>query len=140
VRGGTAKFKCEADADCSANCSASASAKAECDPPSLSISYDVAGNASAEAQLQIEAAVASLRANLPALIVVLKARGAAFAGGIEATVDAGANLSATAGDFSAKASAACSDRRRGGKSFRELRRHAGCKREGDRRRGREVSQ
>ncbi|MDF3065208.1 MAG: keratin associated protein [Polyangiaceae bacterium] len=103
--GGKAELSCKADADCKANCSASASAKAECQPPSLNVAYDVTGNASADAQVKIEAGLASLRANLPNLIVVLKARGAAFTAGIEGTVNASGKIAGNAGDLSVKATA-----------------------------------
>lgn len=101
--GGKAEVDCNVDADCKANCSASASAKADCKPPSLAISYDVAGNVSADAQVQIEAAITSLKANLPNLLVVLRARGEAFASGIEGSVKAGAKLTANVGDLSGEA-------------------------------------
>jgi len=101
--GGKAEVDCNVDADCKANCSASASAKADCKPPSLNIGYTVQGNASVEAQAQIEAGIASLRANLPNLIVVLKARGASFKAGIEGSVSAGGKLTANAGDLSGEA-------------------------------------
>lgn len=103
--GGKAELSCMADADCKANCSASASAKAECKPPSLNVAYDVTGNASADAQVKIEAGLASLRANLPNLLVVLKARGASFTAGIKGTVDASGKIAGNAGDLSVKATA-----------------------------------
>jgi hypothetical protein len=103
--GGKAELNCKADADCKANCSASASAKAECKPPALNVAYDVSGTASADAQVKIEAGLASLRANLPNLLVVLKARGAAFASGIEGTIDASGKIAGNAGDLSVKATA-----------------------------------
>lgn len=103
--GGTAKLDCEADADCKASCSASASAKAECTPPSLDISYAVTGTVDAEAQAKIDVGIASLKANLPNLLVVLKARGAAFTAGISATIDASGGVAAHGGDLSTKATA-----------------------------------
>jgi hypothetical protein len=49
--------------------------------------------------------LASLKANLPNLLVVLKARGTAFAASIKTTVDASLKLSGSAGDLSTKATA-----------------------------------
>ncbi len=103
--GGTAKIECDADVDCKANCSASASAKAECKPPSLNVAFAVTGTASAEAQAKIDVGLASLKANLPNLIVVLKARGAAFTAGIKGTIDASGSIAAHGGDLSTKATA-----------------------------------
>jgi hypothetical protein len=101
--GGKLELDCEVNAECKANCEASASAKAECKPPELAITADVTGTASVEAQAQIEAGIASLKANLPNLLVVLKARGETFAAGIEGSVKAGAKLTANAGDLSGEA-------------------------------------
>jgi hypothetical protein len=103
--GGTAEIECDADVDCKASCKSSASAKAECKPPSLNIDYAITGTASAEAQAKIDVGLASLKANLPNLLVVLKARGAAFTSGISATIDASGSVGAKAGDLSAKATA-----------------------------------
>jgi modification target Cys-rich repeat protein len=103
--GGSAKVECDADVDCKANCSASASAKAECKPPSLNIAFAVTGTATAEAQAKIDVGLASLKANLPNLIVVLKARGAAFTAGIKGTLDASGSIAAHGGDLSTKATA-----------------------------------
>jgi hypothetical protein len=103
--GGTAKLDCSADADCQASCSASASAKAECTPPSLNIAYAVTGKVDAEAQAKIDVGLASLKANLPNLIIVLRARGEAFTGGINATLDASGSIAANTGDLSVKATA-----------------------------------
>ncbi len=72
-KGGTLSGGCMVDANCSANCNASASAKADCTPPALTIT--VSGNANA----QINVLVNTLEANLGNLIVVVKARGMAFA-------------------------------------------------------------
>jgi hypothetical protein len=101
--GGKLELSCDVDAECKANCEASASAKAECQPPQLAITYEVAGNLTADAQVQIEAGIASLKANLPNLLVVLQARGDAFTAGIKGSVDAGAKLTANAGDLSGEA-------------------------------------
>ena len=80
-----------------------ASAKAECKPPSLNIAFAATGKVDADAQVKIDAGIASLKANLPNLIVVLKARGAAFTAGIKATVDASVSIGGNAGDLSTKA-------------------------------------
>jgi hypothetical protein len=101
--GGKLELDCKVDADCKANCEASASAKAECKPPELAITAKVTGTATAEAQAQIDAGIASLKANLPNLLVVLKARGANFTAGIEASVSAGGKLTANVGDLSGEA-------------------------------------
>lgn len=101
--GGKAEISCDASADCKANCSASASAKAECKPPELAIAFEASGKVDADAQVKIDAGLASLKANLPNLIVVLKARGKAFTDAIGATVKASGSLTADAGDLSTKA-------------------------------------
>ena len=101
--GGSAEIKCDADVDCKASCKSSASAKAECKPPSLNIAFSGKAGANVEAQAKIDIGLASLKANLPNLIVVLKARGTAFAAGINATVSAGASVGANTGDLSTKA-------------------------------------
>lgn len=101
--GGKLELDCKVDADCKANCEASASAKAECKPPELSIKATVAGKVTAEAQAQIDAGIASLKANLPNLLVVLKARGENFTAGIAGSVKAGGNLTANVGDLSGEA-------------------------------------
>jgi hypothetical protein len=103
--GGTLKGGCDASADCNANCSASASAKAECTPPSVNVVFEAQGNASieAEAQVRLTAAIGSIKANLPNLLVAVKARGAAFLTGLEASVDAGAEIGANVGELSGQA-------------------------------------
>jgi hypothetical protein len=101
--GGTAEVDCDVDADCKANCSASASAKADCKPPELAITATVKGAVTADAQAQIDAGIASLKANLPKLLVVLKARGASFTAGIKGSVSAGAKITANVGDLSGEA-------------------------------------
>ena len=67
--GGKLEGGCKVEAKCDANCDASVSAKAECTPPELTI----------KAAAGVEAKyIASLKANLPQLIVVFQARGTAF--------------------------------------------------------------
>ena len=55
----------------------------------------------ADAELQLQTAIASLEANLPKLLVVIKARGAAFTSSLQAAVDAGGSLAAS-GKLNAK--------------------------------------
>jgi hypothetical protein len=101
--GGELKVDCNVDAECKANCEASASAKAECHPPSIAIVATGSGTANVDAAVQIEAAIASLKANLPALLVVFEARGEAFAAGIKASLDAGKEIALDVGDLSGEA-------------------------------------
>jgi hypothetical protein len=121
-KGGTLSGGCMVDAHCSANCNASASAKADCTPPSLAIT--VMGTATAS----VDVLVNTLEKNLGMLIVVVKARGMAFADLIStvsssgsATFSAGldaqgaaclipvaAAISAAASDFPASVSASVS--------------------------------
>jgi hypothetical protein len=84
-KGGELKGGCKVEAKCDANCEASASAKAECTPPE--VSFNVKGNVEARY-------IASLKANLPNLLVVFQARGEAFvsligkvSGSVVASVD-----------------------------------------------------
>ena len=62
-----------------------------------------AANSTLTLQSQLDIAIASLETNLPQLLVVVKARGASFATGIEASVTAGAGLTGHIGDFSGEA-------------------------------------
>jgi len=66
--GGKLEGGCEVDAKCDANCDASVSAKASCDVRPFQITAN--GAASAE----IEVAIATLRVNLPKLVLAVKAR------------------------------------------------------------------
>ena len=68
-KGGELKGGCKVEAKCDANCEASASAKAECTPPEVNFSFS--GNVEARY-------IASLKANIPKLLVVFSARGQAF--------------------------------------------------------------
>ncbi|MBX3190996.1 MAG: hypothetical protein KF819_28630 [Labilithrix sp.] len=70
--GGTLEGGCQVDVKCDANCDASVSAKASCDVQPFSITAQ--GAVSAE----IEAAIATLKVNLPKLILAVKARGEAL--------------------------------------------------------------
>lgn len=100
---GSAELDCDVDVDCKANCSASVSAKAECTPPRVAVVLSASADLDVEAQANLKVAVASLEANLPKIVVVLRARGEAFAAGIAASVKAGGNLTANVGDLSGEA-------------------------------------
>jgi hypothetical protein len=54
-------------------------------------------------QAEIDTDIASLKANLPNLLVVLKARGEAFTAGIEGSVKAGVNIGGNVGSLSGEA-------------------------------------
>lgn len=84
-KGGTLEGGCTADASCQANCNASVQARAECTPPVVSVTVTSTGDTSA--------LVRTLEDNLPALVVVLKARGADLAAQIGAIINAGVNVS-----------------------------------------------
>jgi len=77
--GGELSGGCTVNAECKGSCDASAKAKAECKPPAIAITTT---------------ASASLEANLPRLLLVLKARGQAFVTSIEAVGKIGVSLDA----------------------------------------------
>jgi hypothetical protein len=85
-KGGTLSGGCMVDANCQANCNASVQAKAECTPPSITIT------ASGTASAQVDALIATLEKNLPALLVVIKARGQAFLTQMSGVVQGGATI------------------------------------------------
>jgi len=89
--GGTLEGGCKVDAKCQANCNASASAKASCTPPKLS----VVANVKAGAEGQFAALRATLEANIPQLLIVVKARGDAFKTQLLGTLDGGASIVAS---------------------------------------------
>lgn len=95
--GGTLKGGCKVEAKCDANCDASVSAKASCTPPSLNIK--ASGNVSAN----VDAVIATLKVNLPNIIVVWKARGQAFVD-LVGTVSGSAS-GAVSGDLGVKGTA-----------------------------------
>lgn len=99
--GGSFKGGCSVDAKCDANCDASVSAKAECTPPTLAITFS--GSADVNAQAKISAVIDTLKVNLPAIIVVWKARGQAFVD-LVGTISTSASGSIS-GDLSTKATA-----------------------------------
>jgi hypothetical protein len=101
--GGSAELDCDVDADCKANCDASVTAKAECTPPSVAVVFKASGTIDAAAELQLKTAIASLEANLPKLLVVVKARGDAFLAGVEASAEVGVKLVGNVGDLSGEA-------------------------------------
>ncbi|MDB4946730.1 MAG: Tryptophan synthase alpha chain [Labilithrix sp.] len=70
--GGKMEGGCQVDAKCDANCDASVNAKASCDVEPFSITAK--GNANAN----VEAVIATLRVNLPKLLLAVKARGEAI--------------------------------------------------------------
>jgi hypothetical protein len=70
--GGKLEGGCKVEAKCDANCDASVNAKASCDVKPFSI------KASGSATGQIEAAIATLKVNLPKLLIAVKARGEAM--------------------------------------------------------------
>ena len=90
--GGTLSGGCDVDASCQGSCNASASAKAECTPPSVTVTATAKAALSADAQIQLQTALASLEANLPKILVVLRARGANFTASLDAAVTAGVTL------------------------------------------------
>jgi hypothetical protein len=79
------KAECNANAECNASCSASASAKAECTEGSVAI----------EGDSNLEDIIATLKVNLPRLILVAQARGEAFVGGAQAIATLGGSLEVT---------------------------------------------
>lgn len=91
---------CEVDADCSASCEASAEANATCTEPSVVLTYSCSGEADFE---MIDKLVATLRTNLPKLLINFQARGEAavnlagdFVGSLEGVVSASGSLSGKA--------------------------------------------
>jgi hypothetical protein len=87
--GGKLEGGCKVEAKCDANCDASVSAKASCDVQPFSIT------ASGSASGGIEAAIATLKINLPKLILAVKARGEAM-GRIAATLTGAGTASVVA--------------------------------------------
>lgn len=88
--------ECRGDVDCSSSCKASASAKADCKEGSVTIS--ATGSIDADA-------LASLQANLPKIVAVVKARGAYLQANAQALVEASVGLKAAAPNLSVKAAA-----------------------------------
>ncbi len=88
--------ECRGDVDCSSSCKASASAKADCKEGSVTVS--ATGSVDADA-------LASLQANLPKIVAVVKARGAYLQANGQALVEASVGLKAAAPNLSVKAAA-----------------------------------
>lgn len=70
--GGTLEGGCDVQGSCKANCDASATARADCRPPQVQIIANAAVDPGLSRAIQV------LEANLPPLVVVLRARGATF--------------------------------------------------------------
>lgn len=81
------KVECNAKAECNASCSASASAKAECREGSIEISGDS----------NIDDIIATLKVNLPKIILVAKARGELMLKNAEAVANARGGIEAGVG-------------------------------------------
>ncbi|XXT17390.1 hypothetical protein WME94_44900 [Sorangium sp. So ce429] len=79
--------ECNADADCTGSCNASASARADCKEPSVNIV--------ATGDTDLSAEIATLRANLPRLLLVAQARGKLLAANAEAVFNAAGNVDVT---------------------------------------------
>jgi hypothetical protein len=93
------------DAHCEANCNASASAKAQCTPPSVSVTAQA--NAGVD-DTQLQAALDSLKANLPNLLIAFKGRAATFADTAGVAVTAGGEIAAS-GKLGAKGTICAAD-------------------------------
>lgn len=89
--------KCQGKAECSGSCKASASAKAECTAPSIEVQFT--GAASVDTDL----AVASLKLNLPKILVAFEGRGKILAENAKALVDVTGSFVGNAKDLSVKA-------------------------------------
>jgi len=79
--------ECNANADCNASCSASASARAECTEGSVAI----------EGDSNLDDIIATLKVNLPRLILVAKARGELLVRNAEVIANASGNISGSIG-------------------------------------------
>jgi hypothetical protein len=86
--------ECQGSAECSGSCKASASAKAECRPGSVEIA--VTGNIDAKA-------IASLKLNLPKILLIAQARGEVLFQNATVLADLTASLVVDAPSLSAKA-------------------------------------
>ncbi|HEX4461134.1 MAG TPA: hypothetical protein VIA18_24305, partial [Polyangia bacterium] len=101
--GGTLTGGCKVDASCQGSCNASASAKASCTPPTLAVVATAKASLDATGSSNLQAAIASLEKNLPSILVVFKARGAAFTGSLTAAGSAAVDITTThSGDIGAK--------------------------------------
>ena len=91
--GGKLEGGCMVSANCQANCNASASAKASCTPPEVKIGFTGSVTAGAEGQLNV--LINTLEANLPKLVIVVKARGEAFGAQLTGVITGGADIAAS---------------------------------------------
>ena len=103
--GGKLEGGCKVDAKCDANCDASVSAKAECHPPALEITAAGQAMLTGDAAIAFDAAITSLKVNLPNILVVFKARGEAFVNIGTAVISSGASISADPGKLGVKGAA-----------------------------------
>ena len=93
---------CQVSAECSGSCSGSAQAKANCTPPSIALEFTAKAGLTAEQSAQLAVAVESIKVNLPKLLLVLKARGAAFTTAISGVGTAGGSVVADPGKLGVK--------------------------------------
>lgn len=100
--GGTLKGGCQVSADCNANCDASVSAKAECTPPAVTVKAAAQASLTGDASVKVTAAIDSLRANLPNIILALKARLPALKVAGEGLGNASVNVAGNTGKLGAK--------------------------------------
>lgn len=91
------KAECQGSAECNGSCKASASAKAECTEPSIEVRFT--GNA----DTNINLAVASLRLNLPKILVAFQGRGPLLLANAKSLVELTGNFIGKAPDLSVKA-------------------------------------
>lgn len=89
--------KCQGSAECSGSCKASASAKAECTAPSIEVRYT--GTATVDTKL----AVASLKLNLPKILVAFEGKGKILLENAKALADLTGGFVTNAKDLSVKA-------------------------------------
>ncbi len=89
--------KCQGTAECNGSCKASASAKAECTPPSVEVSFT--GMASVNSKF----AVASLKLNLPKILVAFEGKGKILLENAKALGELTGSFVTNAKDLSVKA-------------------------------------
>lgn len=88
---------CSGKAECSGSCKASASAKAECTAPSIEVQFMGA------ATVDTDLAVASLKLNLPKILVAFEGRGKILLENAKSLVDVTGSFAGNAKDLSVKA-------------------------------------
>ncbi len=89
--------KCSGKAECSGSCKASASAKAECTAPSIEVQFTGA------ATVDTDIAVASLKLNLPKILVAFEGRGKILLENAKGLADVTGGFVSNAKDLSVKA-------------------------------------